>query len=273
MPRNPVFVQRWYSDARDCKHGSRKRGRALNFLIMKLTPQPRMFRRVACTRLPTKWGIFQAIGFQWEVCNGTRRIETAVALLWGQMTGSAPLVRIHSQCFTGDALGSLRCDCGEQLELAMRAIVREKSGLLIYEHQEGRGIGLMAKLQAYSLQDKGLDTVEANHALGFHTDHRDFALPVAILRDLGVSRVRLLSNNPQKSRTLIDAGIDVVERVPCEIAPNPYSFAYLQAKKEKMGHALSQSGRDSMVAVRHARFDEPARRSKSKSPVRREQSP
>jgi 3,4-dihydroxy-2-butanone 4-phosphate synthase/GTP cyclohydrolase II len=236
---------------------------------MKLAAQPRMFRRVACTRLPTKWGIFQAIGFQWEVCNGTRRIETAVALLWGEMTGNTPLLRIHSQCFTGDALGSLRCDCGEQLELAMRAIVLEKSGLLIYEHQEGRGIGLMAKLQAYSLQDKGLDTVEANHALGFNTDHRNYALPVAILRDLGISRVRLLSNNPQKSRTLTDAGIDVVERVPCEVAPNPYSFAYLQAKKEKMGHALSQSSREWVRG--HLR--EPERRSKARSPVRQEQSP
>jgi GTP cyclohydrolase II len=197
-----------------------------------------MLRRVACTRLPTKWGIFQAIGFQWEICSGTRKIETAVALLLGKMSGNVPLLRIHSQCRTGDALGSLRCDCGDQLELAMRAIAREKSGLLIYEHQEGRGIGLMAKLRAYSLQDTGLDTVEANHALGFSTDYRDFALPVAILRDLGISRVRLLSNNPQKSRTLIDAGIDVVEQIPCEIAPNPHSFAYLQAKKEKMGHAL-----------------------------------
>jgi GTP cyclohydrolase II len=208
---------------------------------MKLAAQSRIFRRVACTRLPTKWGIFQAIGFQWEICNGTRKIETAVALLLGEITANAQLLRIHSQCRTGDALGSLRCDCGDQLELAMRAIAREKSGLLIYEHQEGRGIGLMAKLQAYSLQDTGLDTVEANHALGFSTDYRDFALPVAILRDLGISRVRLLSNNPQKSRTLIAAGIDVVEQIPCEVAPNSHSFAYLQTKKEKMGHALRQS--------------------------------
>jgi GTP cyclohydrolase II len=198
---------------------------------MKLAAQSRTFRRVACTRLPTKWGIFQAIGFQWEICNGTRQIESALALVLGEITGNAPLLRIHSQCLTGDAFGSLRCDCGDQLELTMRAIASEKSGLLIYEHQEGRGIGLMAKLQAYSLQDTGLDTVDANHALGFNTDYRDFALPVAILHDLGISRVRLLSNSPQKSRALIDAGIDVVEEVPCEVPPNPYSFAYLQAKK------------------------------------------
>src|SRR6201993_3873651 len=236
MPRNPVFVQRWYSDARDCKHGSRKRGRALHVPIMKSAAQPQMFRRVACTRLPTKWGIFQAIGFQWEVCNGTRRVETAVALLWGDMTGNAPLLRIHSQCLTGDALGSLRCDCGEQLELAMRAIVREKSGLLIYEHQEGRGIGLMAKLQAYALQDKGLDTVEANHALGFDADCRDFGLPMAILHVLKISQVRLLSNNPEKHQALVQAGIEVTERISCEMTPNIHALSYLRTKKEKMGH-------------------------------------
>ena len=240
------------------------------FLIMKLTAQSRKVRRIASTRLPTKWGTFQAIGFQWEICNGTRQIETAVALVLGEMTENAPLLRIHSQCLTGDALGSLRCDCGDQLELAMRAIACEKSGLLIYEHQEGRGIGLMAKLQAYSLQDTGLDTVEANHALGFSTDYRDFALPVAILRDLGISRVRLLSNNPQKSRALIDAGIDVAERVPCEVAPNPHSFAYLQAKKEKMGHELSHGDRETTGSAKYSRADEPDRHSNSRRTVTRE---
>jgi 3,4-dihydroxy-2-butanone 4-phosphate synthase/GTP cyclohydrolase II len=234
---------------------------------MKPAAQSRVLRRVAGTRLPTKWGIFEAIGFQWEICNGTRQIESAVALLLGEMTGNAPLLRIHSQCLTGDGLGSLRCDCGDQLELAMRAIATEKSGLLIYEHQEGRGIGLMAKLQAYGLQDTGLDTVEANHALGFNTDHRDFALPVAILHDLGISRVRLLSNNPQKSRALIDAGIDVVEEIPCEIPPNPHSFAYLRAKKEKMGHALSQGDGESLESVKRRSADELDRYSRSTSAV------
>src|SRR5271168_5413959 len=229
---------------------------------MKRVLQSRMFQRVACTRLPTKWGIFQAIGFQREICNGTRRVETAAALVLGDMSGNVPLLRIHSQCFTGDVLGSLRCDCGDQLEVAMRAIAREGCGLLIYEHQEGRGIGLMAKLQAYSLQDTGLDTVEANHALGFSTDYRDFGLPIAILRDLGISRVRLLSNNPQKYRALVDAGIEVVEQVPCEVAPNPYSFAYLQAKKKKMGHALSLGGGTSMEST-HASVAELGRDSKS----------
>src|SRR6185369_1262318 len=176
-------------------------------------------RRVATTRMPTKWGIFQAIGFEREISNGTRRTETALALVLGDVSEGTPLVRIHSQCFTGEMLGSLRCDCGDQLEIAMRAIAGEGRGLLIYDYQEGRGIGLMAKLQAYSLQDAGLDTVDANRALGFPADCRDFSLPVAILHELGVSRVRLLTNNPQKFRAMIAAGIGVAAQVPCEAEP------------------------------------------------------
>jgi len=195
---------------------------------MKLAAaQSQAVRRVACTQLPTKWGIVQAIGFRLEICNGTRRTETAVALVVGELTGNAPLLRIHSQCLTADVLGSLRCDCGDQLDMAMRTIAREGSGLLIYEHQEGRGIGLMAKLQAYSLQDMGLDTVEANHALGFSSDYRDYAVPVAVLHDLGITRVRLLSNNPDKVRALTNAGVDVVEQVRCEVPVNLHSSTYM----------------------------------------------
>lgn len=184
--------------------------------------------------------MFETLGFEREVVNGTRHVETALALVLGDLTqDDAPLVRIHSQCFTGEVLGSLRCDCGDQFDLAMRAIAEEGRGLLIYEHQEGRGIGLMAKLQAYSLQDKGLDTVDANRALGLATDYRDFSLPAAILNELGVTCVRLLSNNPDKSRALSEAGIDVVTRIPCEAQPNNYSRAYLRAKKDKLGHALT----------------------------------
>ena len=235
---------------------------------MKGAAQSCMLRRLACTRLPTKWGAFQAIGFQREFCNGTRHVETAVALVLGELTEKAPLLRIHSQCLTGDVLGSLRCDCGEQLEQAMQAIACEGCGLLIYEQQEGRGIGLMAKLQAYGLQDAGLDTVEANHALGFRADCRDFGLPVAILRDLGVSRVRLLSNNPQKSRALTDAGIEVVDRVPCEAAPNPHSLAYLLTKKQKMGHALRLRSRESLVRAHQGRVLGPGRRSAESNATR-----
>ena len=210
------------------------------------TAQAETVRRVVSTRMPTKWGVFQALAFERKIANGTRRVETALALVLGDLTDGAPLVRIHSQCFTGEVLGSLRCDCNEQLEIAMRAIAAEGRGLVIYEHQEGRGIGLMAKLRAYELQDAGLDTVDANHALGFRTDCRDFSLPAAILHEPGVRRVRLLSNNPHKSRALSAAGIAVSE-VPCEVAPTPHSFSYLRAKKERMGHHLSLSQHEHAV--------------------------
>ena len=206
---------------------------------MKITAQAVTVRRVVSTRMPTKCGVFQALVFEREIANGTRRVETALALVLGDLTKGPPLVRIHSQCFTGEVLGSLRCDCNEQLEIAMRAIAAEGRGLVIYEHQEGRGIGLMAKLRAYELQDAGLDTVDANHALGFRADCRDFSLPGAILHELGIRRVCLLSNNPHKSRALSAAGIEVVARVPCEAPPTPHSLSYLRAKKERMGHDLS----------------------------------
>ena len=195
--------------------------------------------RVATARMPTRWGMFHATGFKREIANSIPGIETALAIVMGDLSKGAPLLRIHSQCFTGEALGSLRCDCGDQLAMAMQAIADEGRGLVIYEYQEGRGIGLMAKLQAYELQDAGIDTVEANHALGYKADYRDFSLPAAILRDLGVSRVRLLTNNPRKAHALSDASIEVVAQLPCEVAPTSHSFAYLRAKKERMGHALS----------------------------------
>ena len=206
---------------------------------MKVTSQTGFLWRVATAQMPTKWGMFRAIGFEHAFANGTKAIETALAIVMGDLTQDAPLLRLHSQCFTGEALGSLRCDCCDQLSMALQAIAKEGSGLLIYEYQEGRGIGLMAKLQAYELQDGGIDTVEANHALGFKADYRDFSLPAAILQDLGVSRVRLLTNNPRKVSALSDAGIEIVARIPCEAAPTPYSAAYLRTKKERMGHTLS----------------------------------
>jgi len=195
--------------------------------------------RVATARMPTKWGMFNAAGFARQARNGTQPRDTALAMVMGDLKREAPLLRIHSQCFTGEGLGSLRCDCSDQLSMAMRAIAAEGHGLVIYEYQEGRGIGLMAKLQAYELQDSGFDTVEANHVLGFSADCRDYSLPVAILRELGVHRVRLLTNNPAKARALTDAGIEVVARIPCEAKANPYSLSYLRTKKEKMDHALS----------------------------------
>jgi GTP cyclohydrolase II len=205
---------------------------------MKTTPETSMLWRVATARMPTKWGMFHAIGFKREITSGVP-VETALAIVMGDLSKDAPLLRIHSQCFTGEALGSLRCDCGDQLAMALQAVADEGRGLVIYEYQEGRGIGLMAKLQAYELQDAGIDTVEANRALGFKADYRDFSLPAAILRDLRVRRVRLLTNNPRKVRALTDAGIEVVAQIPCEAAPTTHSLAHLRTKKERMGHALS----------------------------------
>src|SRR5215831_10795024 len=200
----------------------------------------RTLRKVASAQIPTKWGMFQTIGFERQTSNGSGQTETALAIVFGDpKQADTPLVRIHSQCFTGEVLASLRCDCGDQFDLAMQAIAAEGSGLVIYEHQEGRGIGLMAKLKAYALQDGGLDTVEANHALGFAADYRDFSLPAAILRELGGSRIIKLSNNPDKSRVLTAAGIEVVSRIPCEAVANTHSLAYLRAKKEKLGHELT----------------------------------
>jgi 3,4-dihydroxy 2-butanone 4-phosphate synthase / GTP cyclohydrolase II len=180
------------------------------------------------------------MGYERDIWSGGgRTAETALALVLGDVRQSVPLVRIHSQCLTGEMFGSLRCDCGGQLEIAMGAIAQEGRGLLIYEYQEGRGIGLMAKLQAYELQDVGIDTIEANHALGFKADLRDFSLAAGILHDLRISRVRLLTNNPRKVRALGAAGIEIIERLPCEVMPTAHSLAYLQTKKRKMGHALS----------------------------------
>ena len=209
---------------------------------MAVANQNGILWRVVSTRIPTKWEVFEAIGFERQISTNGGQVDTALAIVLGDLKRSAPLTRLHSQCFTGEILGSLRCDCHDQLQMAMKSIASEGAGLVIYEYQEGRGIGLMAKLQAYELQDAGLDTVQANHALGFKTDCRDFSLPAAILHDLGVSRVRLLTNNPRKVRALCDAGIEVVEQIPCEAAPNPHSIAYLQAKKEKMKHALILNG-------------------------------
>lgn len=180
------------------------------------------------------------MGFEGEFGNAVPpRIETAVALVMGDLHSKPPLVRVHSQCLTGDVFGSLRCDCRQQLEMALAMIAEQGAGILIYEQQEGRGIGLMAKLQAYELQDAGLDTVEANERLGFKADHREFALPAEILKALHISQVRLLSNNPDKVAALENAGIKVVERVPCEVSPSMHSEEYLKTKKAKLGHLFS----------------------------------
>jgi GTP cyclohydrolase II len=197
-------------------------------------------KQVAEAKFPTRWGTFRILGFEGHFgADQDRRKEEAVALIMGDIHAAPPLVRIHSQCLTGDVFGSLRCDCRQQLEMALAMIANKGAGILVYEQQEGRGIGLMAKLQAYELQDRGLDTVEANVKLGFKPDQRMYSLPVEILKSLGVKQLNLLSNNPDKVRALEDAGIKVVERVPCEVAPHQHTEKYLRTKVQKMGHLLS----------------------------------
>ena len=189
---------------------------------------------VARAALPTRFGRFTIYGFR-----GNGEQEEAVALVRGKMNGkTAPLVRVHSQCLTGDVLTSLRCDCRAQLELSLKKIGAATSGVLLYLPQEGRGIGLMNKLRAYELQDQGMDTVEANEKLGFAADARDYDFPAQILKKLGATRIRLLSNNPEKVRQLESSGIKVVERVPCQPRVSKISRAYLKTKKRKMGHLL-----------------------------------
>ena len=198
-------------------------------------------RKRAEADFPTKFGHFRILGFEGSCLDPeTARPEAAVALVMGDIQAEPPLVRIHSQCLTGDVFHSLRCDCRQQLELALQLIAGAGAGILLYEQKEGRGIGLIAKLQAYELQDQGLDTVEANEKLGFKADHREFELPAAVLQAMGIDEVRLISNNPQKVAALESAGIRVVERVPCEPLVGERSAAYLKTKKEKLGHLLGR---------------------------------
>jgi len=202
----------------------------------------------ASADFPTRWGHFRIYGFT-GAGGDSGKTEEAVALVMGDVVqrsgpeaapqAGSPLVRIHSQCLTGDVFGSLRCDCRQQLEMALSMIAQEGAGVLIYEQQEGRGIGLMPKLQAYALQDSGLDTVEANERLGFKADHREFQMPAEILKALGMRQVRLLSNNPDKVAALERAGIKVTERVPCEVTPTAHTADYLKTKQEKLGHLFS----------------------------------
>jgi GTP cyclohydrolase II len=197
--------------------------------------------KVADADFPTRWGHFRILGFEGVTAPGDQgraAIESAVALTYGDLKSAPPLVRIHSQCLTGDVFHSLRCDCHDQLHLALGMIAAEGSGILLYEQQEGRGIGLMAKLRAYELQDQGLDTIEANEQLGYEADYRHFELPAEILKSLGVKKIRLMTNNPEKVSSMESAGIEVVERVSAAIPTEPTFERYLETKREKMGHLV-----------------------------------
>jgi GTP cyclohydrolase II len=222
--------------------------------------------KLADADFPTRWGHFRILGFEGHLsaprpcCDESalhperpgKRVEGLVALVMGDIHSRPPLVRIHSQCLTGDVFGSLRCDCRLQLELALSKISQEGAGILLYEQQEGRGIGLMAKLRAYELQDQGRDTVEANEELGFAADCREFELPAEVLKRLGVSAVRLITNNPEKVAALETGGIEVIERVSAEVVPQESFEKYLKTKQEKMGHIQDLSP-ESLVAEEPAR--------------------
>jgi GTP cyclohydrolase II len=203
-------------------------------------------KKVAEADFPTRWGNFRILGFEGARseaqpgCESAPAVEGLVALVMGDIHAAPPLVRIHSQCLTGDVFGSLRCDCRLQLEMALSSIAKEGAGILLYEQQEGRGIGLMAKLKAYELQDHGRDTVQANEDLGFAADCRDYDLAAAALKLLQVSSVRLMTNNPDKVAALEAAGITVTERVSAEVETQESFERYLRTKQEKMGHILER---------------------------------
>lgn len=191
-------------------------------------------RRVADAKLPTPWGTFTLIGFE-ETTTG----KDHLALVFGDISEDIPvLTRVHSECLTGDALFSLRCDCGFQLQAALEKITESGAGILIYHRQEGRNIGLLNKIRAYALQDEGLDTVEANHKLGFAADERDFTLCADILKLLGIKRIKLLTHNPEKIRVMQMAGIDITERIDLEVGETPNNRHYLATKANKLGHLL-----------------------------------
>jgi GTP cyclohydrolase II len=197
---------------------------------------PPEIERVAEANLPTEFGCFRIVGFRAKSTG-----EEFVALVKGQLDASTPtLVRIHSQCLTGDVFHSTKCDCGRQLQHAMKLIEEEGRGAIVYQQQEGRGIGIMNKIRAYALQDAGQDTVEANISLGFEADLRHYDSCVEIIRQLGLGRVRIMSNNPDKLEALRVAGFDVVERVAMEVEPHARSMEYLKTKKDKLGHMLDQ---------------------------------
>jgi 3,4-dihydroxy 2-butanone 4-phosphate synthase/GTP cyclohydrolase II len=204
-------------------------------LIRYRLSNERFVKRVASPRLPTRFGEFRLYAYENEIDN-----KTHVALVMGEVAGDEPvLVRVHSECLTGDAFFSQRCDCGPQLETAMQRIADEERGIIVYLRQEGRGIGLVHKLRAYELQDEGADTVEANEALGFKPDQRDYGIGAQILNDLGVKKLRIMTNNPRKFVGLSGYGLEIVERVPIEVEATETTRRYLETKKHKLGHDLS----------------------------------
>lgn len=208
-----------------------------------------LLKQVADLNFPTAWAHFRLLAFEGRVPGGaaSEPPETALALLLGDIHSSPPIARMHSQCTTGDVFHSLRCDCHEQLHLGLRTIAKQGAGILLYEHQEGRGIGLMEKLRAYELQDQGFDTIEANLQLGHAVDLRNYRLPVAILTFLGIRSVRLMTNNPRKIAALRSAGITLHERISADVPVTRHAARYLATKRDRLGHysdTVNESGEE-----------------------------
>jgi 3,4-dihydroxy 2-butanone 4-phosphate synthase/GTP cyclohydrolase II len=212
---------------------------ATNQLITHRVQRERLIERAAATQLPTKWGDFTLYAYRSSIDP-----DEHAALVFGDISTPEPvLCRVHSQCVSGDVFGSMRCDCGDQIGLALQQIAAEGRGVFVYMRQEGRGIGLCNKVKAYHLQEtEGMDTVEANEALGFAADRRDYGIGMQILMDLGLKKIRLLTNNPAKRAGLEGYGLEVVERVPIMAEPNPHNWRYLETKRDKLGHFIEMPG-------------------------------
>ncbi|MEA2257225.1 MAG: cyclohydrolase [Acidobacteriaceae bacterium] len=207
-----------------------------------------VLKQIAAVSFPTHWAHFRLLAFEGiHAGDATKKAssDTALALILGEIHNAPPIVRIHSQCTTGDVFHSLRCDCHDQLEYALRVIADENAGILLYEHQEGRGIGLMEKLRAYELQEQGFDTIEANLLLGHAVDLRDYALAVNILRFLEIRSLRLMTNNPEKIDAVQSSGLEIVERLSADVPSSSYSTHYMTTKREKLGHLSNQVARHS----------------------------
>jgi len=211
-------------------------------------------KKIADINLPTRWAVFRLMAFQSADASTQPEAsdaDTVLALVLGDVHRRPPLVRIHSQCTTGEVFHSMRCDCYEQLHLALRAIAEQGAGVLVYEQQEGRGIGLIEKLRAYHLQDQGLDTIDANLSLGHPVDMRNYSMPVEVLRFLRIPSLQLMTNNPEKIQAVRSAGIEVVQRVSADVPANPHSARYLATKRNRLGHLTDSLG-DSPAAAIHS---------------------
>ncbi|MGA3048834.1 MAG: GTP cyclohydrolase II [Terracidiphilus sp.] len=245
MRLRPDTLSIWIDDSRSGVKEEHKKGARLTLIVLK---------QIADVNFPTRWADFRLFAFEGAHADRNPKVtETALALLLGDIHRTSPLVRIHSQCTTGDVFHSMRCDCHDQLHLALRVIAEQGAGVLVYEHQEGRGIGLMEKLRAYQLQDQGLDTIEANLRLGHAVDLRDYKLSVEILRFLKIRSLQLMTNNPEKIDAVRSLGIEIVRRVSADVPGNLHSAHYVATKRDKLGHLSNPTAGTFLAGNRPAR--------------------